>query len=340
MKSLYARMAWIGGVLLLLFALSACGSGDTEAGSQETESQEESTNAEDGTSAPSSEEEQKAESGTRTVEHAMEETEVPAQPERVVVLDNGALDNSLALGVKPIGAPTVFLDQPFFSYLEDQAEGIQKIGTIDQPSLETIASLNPDVIIGNKDTNEKIYDKLKQIAPTILAPTIGATWKENLNVVAEALGKTEKAEQLMQDYEDRKQEFQQALGDQLEETTVSILRPRADQVRIYLSQSFSGQIIQDMGLPRPEAQQEDKFARHVTEEQIETLDGDVIFWFSRDPENILEKRIKDKPLWKTLQAVKDDEVHRVSPETWLSGMGIQSVNLVVDDLFKYLVEEE
>ncbi len=43
-------------------------------------------------------------SETRTVEHAMGETETEGTPERVVVLDTGELDSAMSLGVRPVGA--------------------------------------------------------------------------------------------------------------------------------------------------------------------------------------------------------------------------------------------
>jgi len=39
----------------------------------------------------------------RTVLHALGETEIPAQPERIVVLDGGELDAVISLGVVPVG---------------------------------------------------------------------------------------------------------------------------------------------------------------------------------------------------------------------------------------------
>ena len=44
------------------------------------------------------------EAQTRTVEHAMGTTEVPADVEDVVVLDTGELDAVVSLGVIPVGA--------------------------------------------------------------------------------------------------------------------------------------------------------------------------------------------------------------------------------------------
>ena len=40
----------------------------------------------------------------RAISHALGETIVPLNPQRVVVLTQAALDNSLALGVKPVGS--------------------------------------------------------------------------------------------------------------------------------------------------------------------------------------------------------------------------------------------
>lgn len=317
-------------LLILMLALVACGGNEgTQQESQSPNQTNESTNDSAQAKEPAQE---------RVVKHAMGETKVPVNPERIVVLDNGALDNLLALNVKPTGAATVSLDEPFFSYLLDQTEGIEKVGTIDEPNLESIAAVKPDLILGSKDTHEAIYDKLTQIAPTVFTETLGVDWKGNLKIHAEALGKTDEANKLISDYEKRMDEFKTKMGDKLAKTEISILRPRADHVRIYLSESYSGQFIEEIGFPRPAAQQEKDFAKKATEEQIADLDGDVIFWFSRDTENILNTKLKNNPLWSTLKAVKENNVYEVSTETWLSGMGIQSRNLMLDDLFKYLIK--
>ena len=80
----------------------------------------------------------------RTVEHAMGETEIPTRPERVVVLDTGELDSALALDVTPVGAVTTDVSEEFLSYLAEEAEGIDVVGTIAEPNLEEIAALRPD----------------------------------------------------------------------------------------------------------------------------------------------------------------------------------------------------
>lgn len=276
----------------------------------------------------------------RVVKHAMGETKVADQPDKVIVLDNGTLDNVLALDVKPVGAATVFIDEPFPSYLKDQAAGIKNIGTVDQPNLEAIASLKPDLILGSKDTHEAIYDKLAKIAPTVFVEELGVTWKENLKLQAEALGKTEEGEKILGDYQQRLDDFKQKMGENAAHSKISILRARTDHVAAYLKDSFSGAVIQDAGLPRPPAQNKNEFSVQLTEEQIDDMEGDVIFWFTRDKENLLNTKIMKNPAWNELTAVKEKKVYQVNDETWLSGLGVQAANHIMDDLSNYLLKHQ
>lgn len=95
--------------------------------------------------------------GARSVTHAMGTTEIIGNPERVVVLDTGELDSVLALGVTPVGAVTADATGAFQSYLGDRTKGIEVVGTINEPNLEKIAALQPDLILSSKTRHEEIY---------------------------------------------------------------------------------------------------------------------------------------------------------------------------------------
>ncbi|CAH1197613.1 putative siderophore-binding lipoprotein YfiY [Paenibacillus plantiphilus] len=275
------------------------------------------------------------EAQTRKITDARGEIEVPAKPARVVVLHNGALDDLLALGVKPVGAPSIVsVNASFPAYLPG-TDGISNIGTVDQPSLEAVQALKPDLIIGIKASHEAIYDKLSQIAPTVFVETLGETWKDNLRIHADAVGLSEKGKELLAVYDERTQQLKKAIGDRIAETEISLFRPRDNGIQIYLTKPFAAGILADSGLPRPEAQREDAFSRNITEESIADLDGDAIFWFSRDTA-YFEEKVEKSPLWATLKAVQGKKVYHVDWETWMSGNGIQAANKVIDDLFTHL----
>ncbi|HEX8767461.1 MAG TPA: ABC transporter substrate-binding protein, partial [Jatrophihabitans sp.] len=121
----------------------------------------------------------------------MGSTEITGKPERVVVLDTGELDSVLALGVTPVGAVRADATTGLQSYLGERTQNVKMVGTINDPNLEEIAALQPDLILSNKVRHERLYDKLSDIAPTVFAEKVGAVWKDNFALAAEALGREE-----------------------------------------------------------------------------------------------------------------------------------------------------
>ncbi|MFC9708254.1 ABC transporter substrate-binding protein [Paenibacillus sp. NPDC056933] len=318
---------WIHLVMLvvLMLVLAGCGnsgSGAANGSASETDPTE-----------PKQEETAANTGDTRTVKDAYGEVQVPANASRIVVLDIGALDNLLELGIKPVGAPSILAaGDPYPAYLKG-TEGIENIGSVNEPSLEAIDALKPDLIIGNKDTHDAIHDQLKQIAPTVFVETLGVTWKENLQLHADAVNKLEEGKKLLDAYQQRIEELKSTLGGK-DAKEVSLFRPREDKIQVYLKETFAGTIMEDAGIVRPSAQQDAGFSKDITEEQIADLDGDVIFWFNREPDAFA--KLEKSKLWATLKGVQNQAVHPVDWEYWMSGLGIQAVNKVVDDLNTYV----
>jgi iron complex transport system substrate-binding protein len=279
--------------------------------------------------------------GGRVIEHAMGETEVSDNPQRVVVLDTGELDSAITLGVVPVGAVEAVEGQGFPSYLEDTG-GIEDVGTIEQPNLENIAALNPDLILSSRVRHEAIYDQLSQIAPTVFTDSVGVAWKENFDVHAEALNRTDEAEQIVGEYNRRVDDFQRAMGDRLGETEVSVVRFIPENTRIYQKASFIGTILEDAGLPRPPSQDVEEFAiENASAELIPDMGGDVIFVTNYGPEEETSlQEITTDPLWNQLEAVQKGRVYEVSDDLWMLGQGYTAANGVIDDLTRYLVNEE
>lgn len=91
------------------------------------------------------------------VKHAMGETEVPANPKRVVILTNEGTEALLSLGIKPVGAVKSFTGNPWYDHIKADMEGVTVLGEEGQPNIELIASLKPDLIIGNKMRQEKKF---------------------------------------------------------------------------------------------------------------------------------------------------------------------------------------
>ena len=110
------------------------------------------------------------------------------KPERIIVLEFGILDELKLLGVKPIGigkSDNTEGQDPL--HLQDFIKDIASVGTRDEPSLEAIAKLKPDLIIADASFVLNILPQLNKIAPTILLNGILGDPKEqikNLNILA------------------------------------------------------------------------------------------------------------------------------------------------------------
>ncbi len=269
----------------------------------------------------------------RTVEHAMGTTEIEEQPERVVVLDTGELDSALSLGVTPVGAVTTAVDSEFLSYLAEDAEGIEVVGTIPEPNLEEIAALEPDLILSNSVRHEDLYDQLSQIAPTVFAADLGDTWKENFLLAAEALGKEDEAATALEEYEQEAAELGEAIGDPAE-TSISALRFVEGAIRVYRPQSFIGTVLADIGLDQVELPTgENATFAELSAEEITKADADIVLFSSYGPAaDSGEAAVVAGPLWPRLSAVADDRAFAVEDDVFYTGIGLMAANLQLESL--------
>ncbi|TDD41004.1 iron-siderophore ABC transporter substrate-binding protein [Nonomuraea terrae] len=274
---------------------------------------------------------------TRAVKHSMGVTQVPMTPKRVIVLDTDKLDSLVSLGVTPVGAAQAEGNQTWPEYLGPALANVKQVGTLGEPNLEAITALKPDLILGSKFRQAAFYDKLNKIAPTVFTERVGITWKENFLLDAEALGKKEQAQQLLSAYETRAKKE----GEKFSSIKVSIVRFRPTEIRIYGPDSFSGIVLGDAGIPRPEVQlltgaQDRRFAK-LSQENLADADGDAIFYsaFGEDAAKS-QAEVTAGPLWQNLKAVKAGHAYNVDDEIWMTGIGVTAANKILDDLDKHL----
>jgi iron complex transport system substrate-binding protein len=275
----------------------------------------------------------------RTVKHTLGEVRVPLHPQRIAALGNVPLEAALALGFKPVGVATwgghgqISGPPPYIK--GEGIEDIENFGQEGQPNLEKLLALKPDLILG-ESYYDKIYNQLQQIAPTVLHEWT-PSWKPLFRSYAEALGKTTEAEKIINDYDRRIAQFKQQMGDRLKRTLVSVIQFEPGQVRLYMHDSYNGRILQDAGVTRPPSQDKEKWTELISIERIPDADGDVIFVAQAGQKEALYQQFSNNPMWQQLRAVKSGRVYEADFDYWMGGGGPISINLVLDDLFRYLV---
>jgi iron complex transport system substrate-binding protein len=152
----------------------------------------------------------------RVVQHELGETKLCGQPQRVAALSPHILDSMLSLGVQPIAyAEASTLNLRKFDRPAEQIPYLGKymttqpinLGNRDNPSLELLTQLKPDVILGEYWISKGQYRLLSQIAPTLLFSDIGENdyqhWKHDIEEIASALGREDQAKQLLNRYPDQ-----------------------------------------------------------------------------------------------------------------------------------------
>jgi len=277
---------------------------------------------------------------TRPVTHAMGTTNVPVHPRRVVVLDTDKIDTALSLGVVPVGAARAGEATGWPAYLGDQVSAIKPVGVLTEPDLEAISALKPDLILGSKFRQEKFYDELSAIAPTVFTAKVGVTWKANVLLDGQALGREQQAKELLAAYEKRAKDLGARLGD-AGSRKVSIVRFMPAEIRVYGPESFSGIVAGDVGLGRPQRQllagKDDKRFDKVSPERIAEVDGDVVFYSAYGEKAAAQQAtVTAGGLWRDLAAVKAGKAYPIADETWMLGIGVTAAGKILDDLEKRL----
>ncbi len=131
-----------------------------------------------------------------TIQTAQGEATVPQAPERIAVLDLGAIDTLKALGITPAAVP----DNLYLDYLKDFAPEAARVGTVLEPNLEALAGAGPDlIVVANRTAPAR--QTVSQVAPAIDMTVDGGKLveqlKERLNAYAQLYGKEAEAETLI-----------------------------------------------------------------------------------------------------------------------------------------------
>jgi len=309
------KFSFILAISMLAFVLAACGSGDSQgSGEEPTE--------------------------TVTVEHELGTTEVPKNPENVVVFDFGILDTLDQLGIPVSG---VVQSSTIPSYLEEEysSDEYTNIGALKEPDFEAIANEDPDLIIIS-GRQSSVYDQLSEIAPTIHLATDNQNYmesfKENMNVIGQIFDKQDEIDQALTAIDEQIAEVQdkaESLG-----LNAMILLANGDSISAYGQGSRFGIIHDVLGVPATD--QNIDSATHgmsVSFEYVMQNNPDILYVIDRaavissgESQSTAQQLIENE-LVEGTNAAQNDNIFYLDPSTWyLSGGGLQSVSQMVSSI--------
>ncbi|MGY1744789.1 iron-siderophore ABC transporter substrate-binding protein [Blastococcus sp. SYSU D00695] len=267
-----------------------------------------------------------------TVETAFGDVTLDEEPQVVVALGWSDAETALALGVQPVAVSdwlAVGGDGLGDWVEESYDEEPQVIETL-EPDLEAIAALQPDVILDTRSAaTQERYDSLSRIAPTIGQPE-GAgpyqtTWQQQLELVGEALGRGDRAQQLTDDLEQRLADAA-AQHPEFAGTEVAVGAYTSEGFGAYVRGDGRVDFMEALGFVNAPAVQDlagENFFVPVGDEQVSLLDSELTVVF---PIFVEASEITANPLWGTLSSVQDGRAVVLEDTTLVNAFSAASVS--------------
>jgi iron complex transport system substrate-binding protein len=292
------RLLTGGLAALILVGGTACGS-DSDSGSE--------PRAQGGT-------ETAAQGFPVTIEGRYGPVTVEKAPTRVVSVGYHEQDTLLALGVKPVAVREWFGNKPYALHpWAESARGDatwEVLGSGDL-NFEQIAALRPDLIVATSALLEQAqYDKLSAIAPTLTEGKeyvgFGMPWQEITRTLGKAVGKPDKAEELVTRVEAK---FTDAVARHPEfkgKTAVFGYDFGTGGLGAYASQDPRARILASLGFVTPDAVNKaagSQFYAEISKENIDLLEADALLLLIYLQPG--QKGLSTDPVFQTLEVVKE-----------------------------------
>ncbi|QHT63645.1 iron-hydroxamate ABC transporter substrate-binding protein [Paenibacillus lycopersici] len=308
------RKALFPALVALILILGACGNSNSASTSNNAAAGNQSAdnaagNAASNNSAAASDNaaaDTAAASGTITYQSESGPIEVPANPQRVVVLSSYAGD-MIQLGVNVVGADAWSMKNPRF------ADKLKDAKEVSDEDLEKIIELNPDLIIGLDGI--KNLDKLKEIAPTVMYTYNKVDYLTQFLELGKLVNKEKEAQAWIDDFKARAAEAGKEIKAKIgEKATVSVIESFDKQLYVYGDSWGRGTEIlyQAMGLNMPQ-----KVKDNALKDGYFALSTEVLPQFAGDYvilSNISgsDTSFQKTDTYKNIPAVKNGHVFEVS----------------------------
>lgn len=278
---------------------------------------------------------------TITVRDAKGEVAIPAEPKRIVDL-SGNSDILSLLGYPVAGTANSdaydYTQLP--TYLQEPLQGAKILGYSmqDTMDIEGILELHPDLIIIS-GVQEKMYEQLKKIAPTLMVELAQTDWRQDVNTFARMMQQEDRAASWLKSYDEKAKKagaaVRKANG---EDTTYLALLASGGQLFVFDAAGIGSVLYEDMGLKKPAnmPRQDSISLPVISYEGLADLDADHLIVVGTDADM---KALKKNSIYKSMQAVKNNRVLEL-PSSPYFNIGYSSIgrDVFLDEVQSLLVK--
>lgn len=279
------------------------------------------------------------------IKHDGGTTKLDKNPERVVALEFSYVDALAALDIKPVGIADDGKKDRILKPIREKIGDYKSVGLRKQPNLEEISNQKPDLIIADTNRHKGIQKDLEKIAPTILLPSFDSDYKDNLDAfktIAKAVGEEDKGKERLKEHQDLMSEYSKEITMDKSEPVLATVIAKSGLLS-HPENTYVGELLKELGFKNALNKTEtDNLAKYLKGPYLQ-LNSEVLSDINpgrmfimvdegKDDPNL--KKQEQDPVWKNLDAVKNNKVSIFDRNTWARARGIISS----EEIAKQLVE--
>ncbi len=248
-----------------------------------------------------------------------------ARASRIVTLEWTATEIALSLGLRPVGVAEL---DAYKSWVAVENEGLtdaMDVGRRQQPSLEAIRKLSPDLILSSRFRHQSLQEKLAELAPTVLLddqPGDGdmlAAAYAGVRQAGKVLGREEAAAALLSGFDTRAAALKGKVLSSNAGRRVVVAQPLpgTPRLRVFSSNAAVAQLLERIGFPAALALPPQPFGFTAIDlEGLAALDGDATLVLLSDS---VPRELEESALWPMLPMVAAGKVITAGVANWPFG---------------------
>lgn len=265
---------------------------------------------------------------------------------KVVGLEWGEVEMLVSLGVQPVGVADVKGFSTWNTAVKLDA-GVKDVGTRNEPSVDSIAALQPDLVVLGSDAAATLAPQLEKFVPVLVTKGSDATrnldrLRDDFTLIATAVGKQDRAAQVLAD-------FDAALAAGKKKITDAGAAGRefaiadgwkegsAISIRMFGQGALVSQVGVELGLRNAWAGKVDEVwgLGQTDVEGLNALKGkDVHFFYNAsDGVDVFADGLRGNAVWTALPFVARGQLHRMPNGIWTFG-GPLSCQQYLDQLVR------
>ncbi|MCP5015445.1 MAG: iron-siderophore ABC transporter substrate-binding protein [Ketobacter sp.] len=262
-----------------------------------------------------------------TLHHDAGSTTFERPPQRIVALTWSHAEILLTLGITPVGVATVSGYRKWQSNHPPLPDTTIDVGHRGNPSMEAIARLKPDLILGYNFRHQNQLGRLQGIAPTLLYRQYPSSsqpdfryFEQMLRITRDLgrlLNRDQQAETAISDMEDTirsaRQQLQQA-GLQGQPVVLGKFVGMGMGLRVFADQAMSADVAQQLGLQNHwHSALPGRDFSHIQLPQMLALGNCHLIIFGDDSNETA--LMEQSPIWPQLEFVVNHRYYR-APNSW------------------------